>query len=115
MDNFITLVGIALGSSGLMSLIQYLISRKDKKAKQIEEILERQKKAEQRQEKSEKDSTRTQLLLLMAVYPNRIDEITEVAKHYFIDDRGNWYMSSLFSDWCKEHNLDIDITKWANK
>lgn len=112
MGDILALLSVAIGSSGLMSLIQFLISRKDKKAKQIEEILARQKKAEKMQEKSERNSTRTQLLLLMAVYPDRVDEVIEVARHYFIDDKGNWYVSSLFNEWCKNHNLDIDITKW---
>ena len=58
MDNVIQLIAVAIGSSGLMSLIQYLLQRNDKKAKQIDEICSKLKKFE-------KDLVRLQLMLLV--------------------------------------------------
>ena len=69
MDNLIQFIAIALGSSGFMSLIQYLITRGDKKAKQLDEM--------------EKDLARTQLLVLMADYPEKIIDIMDQYQRSF--------------------------------
>lgn len=105
MDNVMQLIVVAIGSSGLMSLIQYLLQRNDKKAKQIDEICSKLKKFE-------KDLVRLQLMLLMTSYPDRKAEIAEVAHHYFVDDQGNWYMTKMFKDWCEANNFDIPV--WEN-
>lgn len=106
MENVLQLIVVAIGSSGLMSLIQYLLQRNDKKAKQIDEICTKL-------QKFEKDLTRLQLMLLMTSYPDRKAEITEVAHHYFIDDKGNWYMTNMFKDWCEANDFEIHI--WDNQ
>ena len=100
MDNIFQLVLVALGSSGLMSLIQYLLQRNDKKAKQLNEIYGNLKKFE-------KDLVRVQLMLLMSAYPDRKEETIEVAHHYFVDDKGNWYMTNIFRDWCEANNFEM--------
>lgn len=106
MENVMQLIVVAIGSSGLMSLIQYILQRNDKKAKQIDEICSKLRKFE-------KDLTRLQLMLLMTNYPDRKAEITEVAHHYFVDDKGNWYMTNMFKDWCESNGFEIPI--WDNK
>ena len=32
--------------------------------------------------------------------------------HYFVDDKGNWYMTNIFRDWCEANNFDIPV--WDN-
>ena len=93
MDNLIQFIAIALGSSGFMSLIQYLITRRDKKAKQLDEM--------------EKDLARTQLLVLMADYPEKKDEIIEVAHKYFVALKGNWVYGTIFASFCKENGIEV--------
>lgn len=109
MDNVMQLIVVAIGSSGLMSLIQYLLQRNDKKAKQIDEICSKLQKLDSKLLKFEKDLTRLQLMLLMTSYPDRKAEIAEVAHHYFVDDQGNWYMTDMFKEWCEANNFDIPV------
>lgn len=60
----------------------------------------------------EASSTRTQLLTLLSSYPDNEEEILKVARYYFRDLNGDWYMTSLFTRWATAHNIDIsDIIK----
>lgn len=53
------------------------------------------------------DTTRSQLLTLMKNYPDNEEEIMKVAKYYFKDLDGDWYMTSLFVEWGEEKGIDI--------
>lgn len=53
------------------------------------------------------DTTRSQLLTLMKNYPDNEEEIMKVAKYYFKDLDGDWYMTSLFIEWGEERGIDI--------
>ena len=53
------------------------------------------------------DTTRSQLLTLMKNYPDNEEEIMKVAKYYFKDLDGDWYMTSLFIEWGEEKGIDI--------
>lgn len=58
------------------------------------------------------DTTRNELLTLIKGYPDNEEEILKVGKHYFRDLNGDWYMTSLFTRWAANHNIDItDIVK----
>lgn len=58
------------------------------------------------------DTTRSQLLTLMKNYPDNEEEIMKVAKYYFKDLSGDWYMTSLFIEWGEEKGIDVtDIVK----
>lgn len=46
-------------------------------------------------------------MLLMTNYLDRKAEITEVARLYFVDDKGNWYMTNIFKVWYEGNNFDI--------
>jgi len=101
----------ALASTGFFSLVQFLIKRHDErkgKTKQFADAIESLKKKIDRQER---DSCRTQLLLLMSDFPDMKDEILKVAEHYFKDLEANWYMTTLFSVWCEKHNINLPM--WA--
>lgn len=56
----------------------------------------------------ELNSTRNQLLTLLSDYPNNEDEILKVAKYYFKDLKGDWYMTTLFTKWAEDRGLDVD-------
>ena len=56
--------------------------------------------------KIEKDGVRMQLLLLMSTYPDERQEIMEAARYYFINLKGDWYLTSLFSKWLKSQKLE---------
>lgn len=53
--------------------------------------------------------TRLELMELMNNQPTNVAEIEKVAKHYFQDLGGNWYMTGLYSKWCEEYGGDPSI------
>lgn len=53
------------------------------------------------------DTTRNQLLTLIKNYPDNEEEIMKVAKYYFKDLNGDWYMTSLFIEWGEEKGIDV--------
>lgn len=52
-------------------------------------------------------TTRSQLLTLMKNYPENEEEIMKVAKYYFKDLNGDWYMTSLFIEWGEKEGIDV--------
>ena len=88
----------ALGSSGLFAFIQFLINRKDSK----NDVLKRMEKT---QKSIQRDTTRTQLLVLISDYPENASEILMLAEKYFVQLEGNWYMSSIFNKWLSEREM----------
>ena len=95
-----------LGGGNLILFIKFLIERHDKKVEKAED-----KEKEHIQgtfKKLEKDGLRTQLLLLILMKPEEVSEILTIAQRYFVDLKGNWYMTSIFAKWCDEHGLEPD-------
>lgn len=89
-----TIILAILASNGFFALVQFLITRWDTK-KNLKGTLN----------KLEKDGLRTQLLLLLLLQPDEETEILKIAQHYFAKLKGNWYMTSVFSKWCKSRDL----------
>lgn len=90
-----------LGSTALSSVVTWVLA-------QITKHLDRNDTVSQlshQMGKIEKDSVRTQLLLLMSDYPDNKQEILEVAQHYFEDIGGNWYMTNMFNEWLTDNNV----------
>ena len=92
----------ALGSVGFYSFIQFLITRKDNRKDILGRILKKV-------EKVERDSCRTQLLVLMSDYPDEKKEIYTLAERYFVDLHGDWYMTSLFRTFIKKQGIEPPI------
>lgn len=101
-----SIVCIALGSSALFGFIQFLITRRDKKKDDSKVVIEKLNKLE-------KDICRTQLLELITDYGDNVSEIMKIARHYFEDLNGNWYLSSLFEEWLQKHKMSIP--NWFEK
>lgn len=99
-DIIATLVLAILGSNGFFALLQFLITRWDTR-KNLKGTLR----------KLEKDGLRTQLLLLILMQPDEQTEILKIAECYFVKLKGNWYMTSVFSKWCKSRGLKPE---WFN-
>ena len=92
-----TIVLAVLGSTALSSLIQFLIKRYDDKKNSKENIKEKLSTLE-------KDTLRTQMLLLILMKPEEEQEILTIGEHYFKELKGNWYMTSIFNKWLKDTN-----------
>lgn len=87
-ENIVALVGIVLGSGALFSFIQFLITRHDI-----------------RKGWTAQNVDRLQLMVLIADYPRKVDEILKLAEHYFVELKGNSFLKELFADWLKSQNI----------
>lgn len=93
MDSYITSIVIAvLASNALFAFVQFLITRHDTK-----------KNVKGKLTLLEKDVLRTQLLLMVLLKPEEKTEILTIGQHYFVDLKGNWYMTSIFNKWLEEY------------
>lgn len=96
-----TIILAILASNGFFAMVQFLITRWDTR-RNLKGTLK----------KLEKDGLRTQLLLLILMQPEEQTEILTLGERYFrkppagLD--GNWYMTGIFSKWCKSRNLEPD-------
>lgn len=103
----------AFASTGFFGLIQFLVKRHDDRNGKVKQLTDSIDGLKKKIDIQERDSCRTQLLLLMAIFPDNVDEILKIAEHYFKDLKANWYMSTLFVRWCRKNN--IELPEWAMK
>ena len=87
-----TIILAVLGSTALSSLIQFLIKRYDDKKNANFNVKEKLTTLE-------KDTLRTQMLLLILLKPEEKQEILTIGQHYFQKLKGDWYMTSIFNKW----------------
>ena len=102
-------IAIAIISSGALSAIvagifNVIFRHMDKKEKE-NEVTKKLDDIESRLKIAEKDAVRTQLLLLMADYPDEIAEILKLAEHYFWKLKADWYLTSLFNKWLEKKGI----------
>ncbi len=87
-----------LGGGNLLLFVKFLIERHDaKKDDELEPIRKTLTKLE-------KDGLRTQLLMMILMRPQEKKEILTLGEHYFVDLKGNWYMTDVFDKWCEEES-----------
>lgn len=60
------------------------------------------------------DTVRLQLDNLINNDSNNIESILNVAKLYFIDMKGDWYMTEKFKRWGREHDVDLSDFKFTS-
>ena len=107
MDLALTLVAAILGSAGLFSLIQFLISRHDNKDLVISQIKAQLNRIEAKSDRNELAVTRLQLIYLIEEQPDNKDTILQTAQRYFVELNGNGEAWAVFNDWAKKKQLDI--------
>ncbi len=95
MDIITTIIVAALGSTALSSLVIFLITRHDN-----------QKNFGEKLKTLEKDTLRTQLLLMILLRPGEKTEILTIGEHYFKQLKGNWYMTPIFNKWCQQQKVE---------
>lgn len=59
--------------------------------------------------KTETQITRLELLNLIHNQPENTAEIEKIAKYYFQDLGGDWYMTGIYSKWCSQYGGDPRI------
>lgn len=104
---FLTILGSVLGSVGLFGFLQFMITRHDKKKGIFKQILDKLNEHDKRFERQERDTCRTQMLVLMSDYPNETQELMKLAKHYFVDLNGDWYATTLFQNYLHKNNIPL--------
>lgn len=98
MSPVVTIAVAVIGSTAVSSLIQFLITRYDKKKESKDGI-------KGKLIILEKDVLRSQLLLLILLRPAEQQEIMIVGEHYFKELHGDWYMTSIFNKWLLESEI----------
>lgn len=103
--------------AAVISFIIFMIKRHDEKEGEIKqvndtlkEIKDQAKSDKEESDKRfkilEKDIVRTQLLTLMYNYePEDEHELMQVAEHYFVDLKANWYMTGLFNRFLEKKGI----------
>lgn len=96
-----------LGSAGFFSLIQFLVTRSDRKKSDLSEIKQDLDSIKKSQIDTKIRVTRIELTNLIQNDPNNLDAILQVAEAYFIDMDGNAYVHAMFEKWAKAHGVAI--------
>lgn len=93
-DIIVPIIATIVGSEALVRLIIFFVERKDGKRGIKNQLI-----------KLEKDSCRTQMLVMLSDYPEEKTEIMTLAEHYFKDLKGNWFMTGVFRDWMQKNDI----------
>lgn len=110
--NFGLVLSSILGSAGLVGLIQFFITRHDRKYDRMADIEKKMDRVCTSQDNMNLRLTRMELTNLIKDNPNNIDAILQVAEYYFIELDGNAYAHALFEKWAIEHGV---ATGWLPK
>lgn len=111
--DWMQLIIAAVAGGGLYGFIRFLIERKDSKDNKFAQIEQSLARIENEIKDSRQDRCRLQLLNLIQHNPQNVDTILMVAKKYFVDLKGNWYMDSMFIEWAGENN--VALPSWFKK
>ncbi len=107
------IISCILGGGAIITFITFLIKRNDEKKEKNDEVLAEIKAIKKQMQKMERDSVRTQLLMLMNTYTyGEASEILTVAEYYFEGLKGDWYATSLFQKFCEKEQ--IPLPPWFN-
>lgn len=94
------------GCGWLATLIMFFVQRADAKKEQKDGITKELADIRKQLKKGEKDSVRTQLLLLMRTYSEEDEqELLQVAEYYFVKLKADWYLTAMFSRFLLKHNI----------
>lgn len=118
MDIALIISGV-LGSAGVFSLIQFLISRHDHNKDDLGAIKNDLDSIKTGQTNLNIRVTRMELTNLIQNDSDNLDAILQVAEYYFIDLDGDAYAHAVFEKWATEHGVAIGwlpkIRKKANE
>lgn len=113
-NEFIQAVTLAIiGSGAFTTLVTAIINAFNGRKSKLKKIEAQLSGIDEKLVKSEKDSLRTQLLIMLSDYPDEVQEIMTIAQHYFGDLKGDWYATSLFNKWIT--NNTIAEPSWFDK
>ena len=108
-----TILGIVLGSNALTVILTAIITALNNRKGRLKKIEDTQDEIVSSLKAAEKDALRTQLLLMIADYPEERTEILKLAQHYFKDLEGNWTATAIFNRWIIDHCDGVN-PEWFN-
>lgn len=97
-----TIILAIIGSGVLSTIVSAIITAISNRKGRLKTIEEKINDIEKNQKTAETDSLRTQLLLMIADYPDEKTEILKIAERYFKGD-GNWVATAIFGKWLEQH------------
>jgi hypothetical protein len=111
MDIALALFTGILGSAGLFSFAQFMISRHDNKKRNFAQIKSQLDAIEGKCDRNELATTRLQLIFLIETQPDNKDTILQTAERYFIALKGNGEAWAVFYKWAHIRKIDVDWYK----
>ena len=105
MDIGAAVISGLLGAGGLISFVQFMISRHDNKEHELKAIKKELNGMRTIQHEIIIRVTRGELKDLIRDDPDNIEAITQVAGYYFVDLDGDAYLHTIFEKWAKEHDV----------
>lgn len=97
--------GVLTGA--VFSFIQFMIQRKDQKNNDIEDIKKAIDDLRDEMMDIRQGNARSELLLLLNDYPDNEGEVLKQAEKYFVQLKGDFYMTSLFTKWLSLNHITI--------
>lgn len=110
-DTALAITIALLGSSGLFTVIQFLLNRYFSKKDKIDEVSQSLSALRERTHLSELSDSRTQLLILINHYHDNHYAILNEAENYFCTLKGDSWMIEILTKWAEEENVNIDYIK----
>ena len=92
-----------IGSGALSTLISAIITAIANRKSKLTKIEERLTAIEKNQKVAEKDALRTQLIMMIASYPDERTDILRLAEYYFDGLHGNWTATAIFNKWLTDY------------
>lgn len=86
---------------------QQMLDMKEDSNKKIDTLTENVEKVLKISKETRQDTIRIQLLMIMEHQPDNIDTIVKLAEKYFIELKGDWYMTNEFNKWEKAHDVIV--------
>lgn len=110
---------IAAGVPATVTIVSAILQHRSKKLTEAmkqncEHMDERFDELDHRINDLKKDTTRTQLLQLIAHSPEDVESVLTVGRFYFEELKGDWFVSSVFTKWAKNHDVDISSIKMVS-
>lgn len=109
-----TIVIAVIGSGALSTLISAIVQAIANRKSRLAAIEKKLGEIEKNQQTAEKDALRTQLLMMIASYPEERTDILRLAEYYFHKLEGNWIAKAIFCKWLEEY-CDGVKPEWFNE
>ena len=94
-----TIIIAIIGSGALSTLISAIITAIANRKSRLKAIEDKLTTIEKNQRTAEKDALRTQLIMMIADYPQEKTDILRLAEYYFEGLHGNWTATAIFNKW----------------